>query len=166
MSEIRNQLQTLQGSEITAAQLSTVGGKVFTNAEEAQADLSALIRWWRAIHVPTYGVPIPGSGKSATGTDTLPTILSPGANETAYVLGLSVVNDNATESATITATIGNAQVFTGTVAPGSAEVLTIVGSGALAPFHLPQGVSLDIASVGTTPGDISWTLAYGLSAQG
>lgn len=166
MSEIRNQLQTLQGSEITAAQLSTVGGKVFTNAEDAQADLSALIRWWRAIHVPTYGVPIPGSGKSATGTDVSPQVLNPGANETAYVLGLSCINDNTTDAATITVTIGNAQVFNGSVAPGGAEVLQIVGAGALAPFMLPAGVSLDIASAGTTPGDISWTLAYGLSAQG
>jgi hypothetical protein len=166
VSEIRNQLQTLTGSAITSAQLSDVGGKVFTNALESQEDLVSLVQWWRSIHAPTYGFPIPGSGKSATGSDVSPQVLNPGTNETAYIMGLSCVNDNATDAATVSITVGNAQVFSVSVAPGGAEVATLVGAGAMPPFFLPAGVSLDIASAGTTPGDISWTLAYGLSVQG
>jgi hypothetical protein len=166
MSEIRNQLQTLTGADILASQLSDVGGKVFTNARKPQEDYLNLVRFWRAIHAPTYGLPIPGSGKSATGTNVSPTVLNPGTNETAYILGLSCTNDNTTDAATVTLTIGNAQVFTGTVAAGGTEVLTMVGAGALAPFFLPAGVSLDIAAAGVNPGDVSWTLGYGLAVQG
>ena len=164
MSEIRNQLQTLQGSEITAAQLSTVGGKVFTNAEDAQADLSSLIRWWRAIHVPTYGVPIPGSGKTATGSSVSPTILQPGANETAYVTGLSLINNNATDTATVSITNGNALVWTGDIVAGASAI--VVGAAQLSPFYLPNGLSIDLSASGVSPGDVAWTLSYGLSAQG
>ena len=166
MSEIRNQLQTLTGAEILASQLSTVGGKVFTNARKPQEDIKELVEFWRAIHAPAYGMPIPGSGKSATGTDLSAQVLNPGTNETAYVLGLSVINNSTTDAATVSVTIGNAQVCTGPCAPGGADVLTIVGAGALDPFFLPAGISLDIASAGTTPGDVAWTLGYGLAVQG
>lgn len=161
---IRNQLQTLTGAEITSAQITEVGGKVFTNATSAQDDLIDLVRFWRSIHAPTYGVVIPGSGKTATGSNISPTILQPGANETAYVTGLSLVNNNSTDTATVSVSNGNALVWTGDIVAGASAI--VVGAAQLQPFHLPNGLSIDLSATGVTPGDVAWTLSYGFSVQG
>jgi len=164
MSEIRNQLQTLQGADILASQLSSVGGKVFTNAQDAQVDFLALVRWWSAIHAPTNGIPIPGSGKSATGTDANPVVLDPATNQTAYVTGLSATNTSGSADATITITVGGAQVFKQAVPAG--ETVTIVGAQQLQPFFLADGIDIQIIATGATPGDVAWVCAYSLAVQG
>lgn len=166
MSEVRNQVQNLTAADITALQLGTIGGRIFAskNAMKSQDDLLALVKWWQAVHTPTHGLPIPGSGKTATGSDTLPTVLSPATNETAYVTGLSLLNNNATDTASVTISVGNATVWTGDIAAGASAI--VVGAGQLQPFFLVQGLSIDIATTGTTPGDVAFTCAYGLSVQG
>jgi hypothetical protein len=164
MSEIRNQLQTLTGAEILSSQLSTVGGKVFTNAEEAQTDLVSLTKWWRSIHAPTYGVPIPSSSKTATGTAAVPTMLDPAVNETAYVVGASLTNGSGSDASTATVTIGGAVVWVGTVAPSSSA--TVVGFQGISPFYLVGGQALGITQTGASASDITFAVAYSLAVQG
>ena len=164
MDEIRNQLQTLTGAEILGSQLSTVGGKVFTNAEASQLDLVALTSWWRAIHAPTYGVPIPSSSKTATGTAASPTMLDPGVNETAYIAGVSLTNGSGSDASTATVTIGGAVVWVGVVAPSSTS--TVVGFQGINPFYLVGGQALGITQTGASASDISFTVAYSLAVQG
>lgn len=163
MSEVRNQVQTLQGSEILASQLSSIGGKIFANAEETQVDFFHLVRWWQTIHAPTFGFPIPSSSANVTGDDTTPTILTPGTNETAYIQGLSLVNNNGTDLASVTITVGDATVYAQDVGPG--ETAVVVGAG-FAPFFLVGGQSIAIAVTGVSAGDLAYKLAYSLSVQG
>ena len=165
MSDIRNQLQTLQGSEITAAQLSTVGGKVFTNAEDAQADLSALIKWWRAIHAPTYGVVIPGSGTTKSGAGDGP-VLSPGANESAHVVALSIENADAANPATVTFDVSGAIMARATVDPLGTAVIVGAGGQSVPSLDLANGHALNMSVEGVVPTDVSFTIAYSLLVQG
>ncbi len=166
LGDIRDQLQTLTGAALQASQLSAAGGKAFvsSNAKGTQADLNEVVAFWQSIHAPTYGMPIPGSGKSATGTDADPTIYSPESNEVAYVNGLSVNNTSGSDAAVVNITIGNAQAFTTTVPAGQTAI--VLGMGGLTPFYLVNGQSIGIVATGATPGDVAWTLAYGLSVQG
>lgn len=166
MGDIRDQLQTLTGASLKADQISAAGGKAFVsmNATRTQKDLTEVVAFWQGIHVPTYGMPIPGSGKTTTGSDSLPTVLSLNTNETAYVCGLSLINNNSTDTASVTISVGNASVWTGDIAAGASAI--VVGAGQLQPFFLVQGLNIDIAATGTTPGDVAFTCAYGLSVQG
>lgn len=168
MGVIRDQLQTLTGAEVLASQLSTAGGQVFVsrNAAATQADLADVVAFWRNVHAPTYGMPIPGSGKTSTGAASTPNIYTPETNETAYITGLSLINNNATDDATVTISIGNAVAWVGTVAAASAAPAIVVGAGQLSPFYLVAGLALDIAVTGALPGDVDYTLAYGLAVQG
>lgn len=165
MSEIRNQLQTLTGAEITGAQISTVGGKVFTNANKSQGDLVELVNFWRVVHVPAYGQPIPGSAKTATGDLTSPNVLVPASNTSAYLTAMSVTNGSSTDPATFTLTIGGAAVFVGPVDPNT--TVTVIGSGAIQPgVIVVDGQTVAASQTGTTDANVSYALAYSLVVQG
>ena len=166
MGDIRDQLQGLTGADLLASQLSNAGGKAFVsvNARATQQDMNEVVSFWRSIHAPTYGLPIPGSGKTATGSDSTPTVLSLATNETAYVCGLSLVNNSATDTASVIISVGNASVWSGDIAASGTAI--VIGAGQLQPFFLVQGLSIDIATTGTLPGDVAFTCAYGLAVQG
>lgn len=166
LSEIRNQLQTLTGAEILASQLSDVGGKVFIsmNAFDSQIDFNEMVRFWRSIHAPTYGLPIPGSSASVNGTDQTGTILDPSKNQTAYITALVIENTSGSDPANVTITIGGAQFYGGSVGPS--EKVNVVGFGGQAPFFLVAGQSMAISQTGVTPGEVDFSLSYSLSVQG
>lgn len=161
---IRNQLQTLTGAEITGSQITEVGGKVFTNAKSAQDDIHALVQFWRSIHAPTYGFPIPGSGKTLTGDCSSATLLQLSSNQTAYVTGLSFVNSSATDPAQVDVSVGNALVWKGVIDPNGADYC--IGAAQLQPFFLVEGLTITVSVTGVSPDDVNFTLAYGLSVQG
>ena len=161
---IRNQLQTLTGAEITGAQITEVGGKVFTNATSAQDDIHALVQFWRSIHAPTYGFPIPGSGTTASGDCSSGTILAPEKNQTAYVTGLSFNNSSATDPAVVEVSIGNSLVWNGVIDPNGADYC--IGAAQLQPFFLVQGLDITVEVSGVSPDDVNFSLSYGLSVQG
>ncbi len=128
MGSIREQVSSLTVEELTAAQLAQVGGKVFmsANAVNDQGTMNALTQVWRSVHAPTYGVPMPGSGKTVNGSGA--TMLDPLTNETAYVNGMSLHNASATDAATFTIYLQNAMFATGSIPPQSAVV--VIGFGA------------------------------------
>ena len=165
MSEVRNQLQTLTGAEIVASQLSTVGGKVFTNAEDAQVDVAALTTWWRAIHVPTYGQPIPGSGTTTTGSGDSP-ILAPITNETVLISALSLTNADPTTPADVSVEIDGAIVAKVNILPSDSAVVIGYGAEALASLILANGSTLSQTVTGVAAGDVSFACAYSLIVQG
>lgn len=75
MGELRNQLKSQTLDSLTASSLSTVGGRVYPD-DAAVPDLGALVSVldsWRAVHVPSYGAPIPQTGTlhthAMTGSD-------------------------------------------------------------------------------------------------
>jgi hypothetical protein len=166
MGDIRDQLQGLTGADVLASQLSAAGGKAFisTNAKATQQDLNDVVHFWRSVHAPSYGLPIPSSSKTATGNMTTPTVLTPGANESAYVVGYSITNGSGTDAADITVNIGGATVFQGNAAPNA--TLVIVGFQGLQPFFLVGGQALTATQTGGSAADLSFAVAYSLSVQG
>lgn len=168
MGDIRDQLQTLTGAELLASQLSAAGGKAFVsaNATATQTDMNDVTNFWRSIHAPAYGMPIPGSAKESTGTDSSPVVLNLATNQTAYVTAMSVSNTSGTDASTVTITIGSATVFKQSVPPNETVVVVGAGSGAMQPFYLVDGLDVGITQSGATPGDVAYVLAYGLAVQG
>lgn len=166
MSEVRNQVQNLTAADITALQLGTIGGRIFAskNAMKSQDDLLALVKWWQAVHTPTHGLPIPGSGKTLSGDCSTAQLFAPATNETAYVTGLSFSNGSATDPATLKVTVGSALVWRSTVDPLGEDYC--VGAMQLQPFFLVNGSDITVDVEGVSADDVNFTLSYGLSVQG
>jgi len=164
MSEIRNQLQTLTGADILASQLSSVGGKVFTNAEDAQEDFMRLVNWWATIHAPTNGQPIPGSAGSASGSGD-GTMYAPSTNETALIQAIEITNPDPVNPLTnVSVNLSDGSnapcIFFGDIQPNSAVCL--IGFQGTVPFDIVDGQSLII---GNATG-ANWSVAYALKVQG
>lgn len=166
MAAIRDQLQTLTGANLTASQISDAGGKAFVsaNASKTQIDLTEVVAFWKSIHVPTYGMLIPGTGKTATGSSVA--ILSPSSNETVYVNGLSLHNASAGDVATAKVYLQNALIFAGDIPPSDALVVVGASQTSGRPFHFTNGQDLTVVFSGAGAGDASWIITYGLSVQG
>jgi hypothetical protein len=163
MSDVRNQLQTLTGADISASQLSTVGGKVFTNAQDAQVDVHALTSWWRAIHVPTYGQPIPGSAFAESVVGDV-SVYAPGANESAQITALTITNNNGTTPASPNLLIGNQVVYQNpAIPPGEAVVVIGVGD---VPLSIVNGQTLSVQVGGVPPADVTTEASGFLVVQG
>jgi len=163
MSDVRNQLQTLTGAEIEASQLSTVGGKVFTNAQDAQVDLHALTSFWRAIHVPTYGQPIPGSAfkKTQLGDGVL---YAPATNESAYITGITVTNGDPVSAAGVTIDLGGVIIANlASVASLGFEIALGLGD---QPLMIAEGASLTVQVTGATPALVTVEAVGFLVVQG
>lgn len=168
MGTIRDQLQTLTGADLLASQISDAGGKAFVsmNATKTQLDLTEVVQFWQSIHVPTYGQPIPSSGKTVTGDcATSPVVLQPSANETAYLAGMSVTNGSGSDASTVSLTLGNATIMQATIPPNTTQPL--IGFQGLNPgILLVGGQALGITQTGATASDVSFILAYSLAVQG
>lgn len=166
MGDIRDQLQGLTGAEVLASQLSAAGGKAFlsNNAKATQEDLNAVVHFWRSVHAPSYGLPIPSSSKTATGDMTSSAVLTPGANESAYVVAYAITNGSGTDAADITVSIGGTTVFQGNAAPGA--TLVVVGFQGMNPFFLVGGQALTATQQGGSASDLTFSVSYSLSVQG
>lgn len=162
MSEIRNQLQTLTGAEIKASELSQVGGKVFTNAQDSQGDFKNLVSWWMAIHAPTYGQPIPGSAFKTTHTGD-GAVYAPGVNESAKISALTITNGDGTNPATVTIDVDGVLVHQEVVpALGWSNVIGF-NTGAL---ELTNGQTLGVTITVATPALVSLDFSGFLTVQG
>lgn len=165
MGTIRDQLQNLTGADLQATQLGTAGGRVFVsgNASRTQGDLHDVVMFWRNVHVPAYGQPIPGTATTNTGTGDTP-ILSTATNESAYINGLALINNNATTPADVSLSIDGVVVAVVNVAPSSTAV--VVGMTGMDPFMLvaPQVLSQTVS--GVAAGDVAFNVAYALTVQG
>jgi hypothetical protein len=163
MSDVRNQLQTLTGGEIVASQLSTVGGKIFTNATSSQVDVKDLTGWWRSVHVPTYGQPIPGSSFAVSVVGDV-AVYAPGTNEAAQITGLTITNNNATTPAEIQLLIGTQFVHqSAPIPPG--EIAIVIGIGQN-PLSIVDGQTLSIQVAGVPPPDVTSEASGFLVVQG
>jgi len=165
MGTIRDQLQNLTGADLEATQLGTAGGRVYVsgNASRTQADLHDVVRFWQNVHVPAYGQPIPGTATTNTGTGDSP-ILATATNETAYINGLSLTNNDATTPADVSLTIDGVLVAVVNVAPSSSAV--VVGMTGMNPFSLVAPQVLSQTVVGVAAGDVAFNVAYALTVQG
>lgn len=165
MGSIRDQLQNLTGSALEATQLATAGGRVYVsaNAKKAQTDLLDVVEFWRSVHVPAYGQPIPGTATTNTGTGDSP-ILATSTNQTAYVNGLSLTNNNATTPADVSLTIDGVLVAVVNVPPSSSAIA--VGLTGMAPFSLVEPQVLSQTVSGVAAGDVAFNVAYALTVQG
>lgn len=163
MSEIRNQLQTLTGAAIEASQLSQVGGKVFTNAQDAQGDFLALTSWWMAIHAPTYGQPIPGTAFTINHAGD-GAAYAPGTNESATINGLVVTNGDPANPATVTIDIDGAIVHQETAIP-SFGFVSIIGLGNSA-LQMTNGQTLSVTVSGAAPASVTADIVGFLTVQG
>lgn len=163
MSEIRNQLQTLTGSAIEASQLTQVGGKVFTNAQDAQGDFMQLVSWWQAIHVPTYGQPIPGTAFTINHAGD-GAVYAPGVNETGVINGLFITNGDPANPATVTLDIDGVQVHQEATVPSLSGVGVI---GLTTPgFTITNGQTLTATITGATSALVSVDVCGYLVVQG
>ena len=165
MSEIRNQVQNLTGAAITPQQLSTIGGKVFANAQDSQGDFDRLVKFWMSIHAPTFGVAIPGTGTNKTGSGD-GAILTPGTNETAHVVALSLVNGNGANPATVTLDVNGAKVAIVIIDPNGSAVAVGAGAQAMPSLDLAQGHILSMSVDGVSASAVSFAIAYSNLIQG
>jgi len=165
LGTIRDQLQNLTGSALEATQLATAGGRVYvsSNAKTAQTDLADVVRFWRGVHVPAYGQPIPGTATTNTGTGDAP-ILATATNQTAYINGLSLTNNDPTTPADVSLTIDGVLIAVVNVAPSSSAIA--VGLSGLAPFSLVEPQVLSQTVSGVAAGDVAFNVAYALTVQG
>ena len=166
MGDIRDQLQTLTGAELLGSQLSTAGGKAFVsvNARGTQRDLKEVTEFWRSIHAPAYGLPIPGSGTSVSTTATA-TLLNLNTNETAYINALSLTNGGG-DVLTVKILIGLATYASKQIPPGETGIFVGAGPEVGAPFFLADGLSIGCSVSGGSIGDLTMGLAYSLAVQG
>lgn len=156
----------MTGENLTAANIQNLGQPVFlsANAVSDTKTVEQIVNFWASIHAPTYGVPIPGTGKTVNGAGG--SILAPGTNETAYVNGLSVHNANATDVATATIYLQNAQFASVDIPPQSGVALIGVGAETASPFYLANGQALTVVMSGTGAADASFICSYSLAVQG
>jgi len=97
MSIVRDQLHTLTIDSLTQAQLKSAAGPVFLDAsqEGEQQTAVAIVDAHRAVHAPTYGVAIPGTGtiNSAVGDSVgaIFTIHQPATGETFELMAADVL---------------------------------------------------------------------------
>jgi len=171
MGQIRDQLQNLTAAEIIPSQLSSAGGKVFvsSNAIRAQNDLQAVVQFWRDVHAPTYGLPIPSTGDSESVQDTeavFVDLLIPDKNETLYLNAMSVTNGDPINNADIEVKIGDALFAKLTLAGLASTVL--IGSGDLAAssVYITAGQSLSFNQNGAGANTVVLTVSYSKSVQG
>lgn len=101
MTEVRNQLKSQDLSTLQATSLSTVGGRVFPD-NAAVPDLRALVEvlnGYRAVHVPTYGQPIPGTSDAASHTADAPNdwkvLIQPSGETVTEVQLINIFNNGA-----------------------------------------------------------------------
>ena len=171
LGQIRDQLQNLTAADIIPSQLSSAGGKVFvsSNAIRAQHDLQAVVQFWRDVHAPTYGLPIPSTGKSVTSQDTeavFKVVVAPEANETLYLNAMSVTNGDPLNNADIEVKIGDALFAKLTLAGNATTVL--IGSGDLAAssVYITAGQSLSFNQNGAGANQVVLAVSYSKSVQG
>jgi len=167
VGDIRDQLQTLTGADLLASQLSSAGGKVFvsSNARATQNDLADVVAFWRAVHAPTFGCPIPSSSVLVSADDTTATMLQPSANQTAYVSNIQVENQGA-DLVTVNISVGGALAYSASI-PGGENIPVICGGeGKMFPFYLVGDQSLTVTATGGSAGDIAYKVAYSLAIQG
>ncbi len=171
MGQIRDQLQNLTAADIIPSQLSSAGGKVFvsSNAVRAQQDLQAVVQFWRDVHAPTYGLPIPSTGKTDSEQDTeavFKDVLTPGANETLYLNAMSVTNGDPINAADIQVKIGEAVFASFTLNGGLTVVLVGYGDGASSALYLTNGQSLSFNQNGAGANQVVLSVSHSKSVQG
>lgn len=166
MGVIRDQVQTQTLSSLTPQQTATAGGQVFVsaNAIPAQRDLNDVVGTWQSVHVPTYGMPIPGTGSSTSGDDTTGVIYTAGTNEVAYVQQVQFTNTGA-DDVTVIMKVGGVISYIASMSAGELAI-SINNNDGLSPFYLAGGQTIEISRTGGSAGDLSWALALCLSSQG
>ena len=169
IADIRGQLQTLTGAELLASQLSAAGGKAFVsaNAKTTQTDMNDVTEFWRSIHVPTYGNPIPNSGATVVSTiDANPVVLQVATNEVATLQAMILTNGNGANPATVTLTIDSVIFLQMDVPPSSTMVA--IGFTGLEPGSMQAVGGQQIAAnvSGVSASDLSYALSYCRTSQG
>lgn len=169
IGDIRDQLQTLTGAELLASQLSAAGGKAFVsiNAKATQLDMNDVTNFWRSIHVPTYGNPIPNSGTTVSSTvDVQPVVLQVPTNEVATLQAMILTNADGVNPATVTLTL-DAVIFLQMDVPPSTTMVAI-GFQGLDPgaVQVVGGQQIGINASGASTSDVSYALTYCKTAQG
>jgi len=110
MSQLRNQLKDITFDNITAANIQTVGGRVYADQASASNvdDLVNVQSGWAAVHSPTFGQPIPGTGEFVTATvaDTPASLIAPSGNEV-YQISMVGVHNETLGALTVTITLSD-----------------------------------------------------------
>ena len=165
MGTIRESFQILNGETIEPSTLLDVGKPIFLsrNALSDTETLQQVQGFYAAIHAPTFGMPIPGSSKTATGSNGV--ILAPTTNQTAYINGLSLHNASATDAAEFSIYNSNALIAVGAVAPQTGVAIVGFGAEGMEPFYLVNGQTLNVNFTGSGAADGSFICSYALAVQ-
>jgi hypothetical protein len=165
MGQVREQLSSLTVAQLEGGQISSAGGKVFvsSNALTAQHETDAITKTWRAVHAPSYGLPIPNSATSASGSGD-GAIVTTASNQTVLINALSVTNSDIGSPAGVVIDIDGAIVANFEVLPTGTQ--TVVGFGGLPSLTLTYPQVLSITVNGVTPANLAHDVAYCLLIQG
>jgi len=150
LTQIRNQLKSQDLSTLSASSIETVGGRVFPD-NAAVPDLRALVEVldaYRAVHVPTYGQPIPKTGDAATTTasalNTWDDVIAPANDEVHMLQFAGLYNSDASTPAQVDVAITDADGTAYVAASLDVPPQTFVNAFDLgnAPLFLDSNVSL------------------------
>ena len=150
-TEIRNQLKNQSFDNVLPASLKQVGGVVFPDDSSLPDQLaySQIVNAWQAVHVPTYGNPIPNTGavKTVTGSGEA---LNPGDNEVYRVEYIAITNSGGAPADVIPLCDSTPMCSTdvSTIQPASTTVVK-------GPFFVDKLLPLSVAVTSGTASDIS-----------
>ena len=169
MGGVRDQLQTLTGSEVLASQLSDAGGKAFVsvNAKAMQLDLNDVVDFWRSIHVPTYGSPIASSSVLVnSNVDSDPVVLQVPSNEVVMLQAMIITNNDGANPSTVTLTLDAVMFFQMQVPPSTTVVA--IGFQGIEPCSMMAvgGQQIAINQSGATASQVQYALTYCKTSQG
>lgn len=157
MSQVRKELHTLTLDDLTSTQIKTAVGKVYSDASQAgtQADAVNLVDAYRAVHVPTLGASIPGTGTISTASGVsvgdILTIHKPALGETYQLNAAQLANSGVSVlTASLVLTDGTNSVIISKVENQPAAQSN--GFAVRAPFTYDNTVYLGaIVDAGTAP---------------
>jgi hypothetical protein len=125
-SQFNTLVQGLSIDTITPEQILAAGKPIFLDITTSSDinSINTLIQSWSRIHAPTFGQPIPGTGKSLTQTNT-GNIVSAEGNEVRRVIAVSYTNADPLAPVTLDLALDNI-VIQSNVAIGPAETQVAV----------------------------------------
>ncbi len=150
MTDLRNLLKGQTISSTTAANLETIGGRVFLDGSAVSSlnDLERIVTAWRNVHVPTYGAPIGGTGNvqslTASEANTFEDVITCTGSQVTAVQFIGLFNADATTPATVDVALTDSDGTAYIASTLQVDPLTFANAFVLGspPIYLDANVSL------------------------
>ena len=167
---VREQVNTLTLDDLTPIQIKSALGKTFSNQEQHADHANAvdLVKAYQAVHVPTLGQAIPGTGaiKTATASSVgdIVTIHQPAAGETFQLMRPKIKHDGTgILTSSLVLTDGSNSVVIAKIENAPAAQVNAFGNSAKGVLQYDSnmylGAVVDVAAGGGAAGDADFAAA-------